>query len=186
MIYIGKACGRKITNGYLGSGIDLTPDIKKYGGENFRRITIDFPENRQDQNQKEIFWIAFYREILGRGLLYNIADGGDGGTGVDPFTNNPNKEKIRIKQRIAKIGEKNPMFGKHHSEESKKKSSISHTGIKQSKEHRMKNSRARKERFKNKENHPMYGTTRSDETKRRIGESQRLRYLLRMTIPVQP
>ncbi len=87
-IYIGKASGKSITNGYLGSGLELTPDIIKYGSENFRRIIIDIPENRQDQNCKEIFWIAFYREKLGLAGLYNISDGGDGG---DLWSTNPNK-----------------------------------------------------------------------------------------------
>lgn len=93
-IYIGKACGRRVINGYLGSGLELTPDIIKYGVEKFRRITIDFPENRQDQNRKEIFWIAFYRKMLGRGSLYNISNGGGPGR---HFTSKETREKISNK-----------------------------------------------------------------------------------------
>jgi group I intron endonuclease len=54
-------------------------------------------------------------------------------------------------------GEKNPMFGKHHSEESRKKMS-----------------EAAKERMSNPENCPNYGKHLSDETKEKLREAQLL------------
>lgn len=132
-IYIGKASGKRITNGYLGSGLELTPDIIKHGKEHFRRITIDVPENRQDQNYKEIFWIAFYRKILGKSALYNLADGGDGG---DTLGTKSSSERKRIaeakhsetaKRKGFWVGDKNPSYN-GMPEERKRKISITLTG----------------------------------------------------------
>lgn len=154
LIYIGKACGKSVSNGYLGSGAKLKQDITKYGKDAFNRVTIDAAESRADQCKKEIFWIAFYRVNLGRGSLYNIADGGqDGG--------NFWGEK-----------ENHPMYGKHHSEEakfkigsaSKKRNSGESNPMFQheySIETKVKMSTHAKERFKNKENHPFFGKTGS-------------------------
>lgn len=143
LVYIGKACGRSVINGYLGSGIDLTPDIEKYGKRNFKRIVIDVPENRQDQNRKEIFWIAFYRGKFGQNALYNLSDGGEGGrhNRYDDLEYRKklseshkglkhsaaaklNMSKIRIEHGSSK-GENNPFYGKKHSEETKEKMSAS-------------------------------------------------------------
>lgn len=58
-IYIGKACGFRTNNSYLGSGSRLKVAIGKYGKKNFRRVVIDVAENRVDQNNKEIFGLIF-------------------------------------------------------------------------------------------------------------------------------
>lgn len=116
-IYIGKACGRNIIREYFGSGTYLKRAINKYGKDNFHRIIIDKADNREEQNLKEQFWIAFYRDKFCD--MYNIAPGGEGaGAG---------KHSEETKR---KIGEANT--GRIASEETKQRLRLSHMGIKQS------------------------------------------------------
>ena len=62
---------------YLGSGKKLKCAIKHYGKENFEKHLIQFCSSRDELNEREIFWIAEYRN---RGKAeYNIAAGGNGG-----------------------------------------------------------------------------------------------------------
>lgn len=104
-IYVGKLENeRKKT--YLGSGKLYSRAEKKYGKENFRRVTIDSDEDRNELCIKEIFWIDFY-DARNSAVGYNIQPGGEGSH---------------------LVGEKHPMFGKHQSEESKRKNSESHKG----------------------------------------------------------
>lgn len=64
-------------------------------------------------------------------------------------------------------GEKHPMFGKHHSEESKKKMSESKTGKHLSEEHKKKLSEAH-----TCEKNPWYGKHLSEEHKKKLSEAQ--------------
>lgn len=142
-IYIGKACGKSVVNGYLGSGIELVPDIIKYGKQSFRRVTIDFATNEKEQCQKEIFWIKFYREKLGIYSLYNISDGGEGASFLK---SEETKKKISMSHKGKKQSEQHrknnsiarkkqfenkenrPYFGKPKSEETKLKISLAKKG----------------------------------------------------------
>ena len=78
-------------------------------------------------------------------------------------------------------GENNPMYGRQHSEESKRKNSEAHKGRTHSEEAKKKISEATKgeknpnygnHKFAG-ENHPNYGKHLSEETRRKIGESNR-------------
>lgn len=62
----------------------------------------------------EIFWIAvFGRKDLGKGVLHNKTDGGDG-------SSNPSLE-TRKKLSVALQGRKSPMTGRQHTAESKER-----------------------------------------------------------------
>lgn len=63
-------------------------------------------------------------------------------------------------------GEKNPMYGKHHSEEAKKKNAYSHKGKHLSEETKNKISEANKG-----EKHPMYGKHHTAEARRKMAEA---------------
>ncbi len=103
-IYIGK--DEKNAANYLGSGKYFKRALKKYGKENFRKTIIDIAEDATTLCLKEIFWIDFYNARDGN-IGYNIQPGGEGSH---------------------LLGEKHPMFGKHLSDETKRKLSKSHEG----------------------------------------------------------
>jgi group I intron endonuclease len=122
---------------YLGSGIILHKAIKKYGKENFIRETLEEYETKEDMNEGEKFWIEKL-DARNPKIAYNI---GEGGTGGDNITHNPNREAIIEKQSRASkkmweqpgrkeahskkmSGEGNLLYGVGHTEETKTKMSI--------------------------------------------------------------
>lgn len=68
-------------------------------------------------------------------------------------------------------GENALFYGRHHSEESKKKISEANKGACRSEETKQRLSLSAKERFKNKKNHPWYGRNHSEETKKKISQN---------------
>jgi group I intron endonuclease len=91
-IYIGKDLFNN--QEYFGSGILIKNAILKYGKDNFKREILEYVDSRENLNDREKYWIKELN-AQNREIGYNIHNGGDGG---DTFS------------------------GKHHSEESKKKS----------------------------------------------------------------
>ena len=77
--------------------------IRKYGANKFIVEDIDSASNEAELNEKEKFWIKFYRDNFGEINVYNVADGGNGGRTM--------------------------AAGWHHTEESKKKMSESQKKI---------------------------------------------------------
>ena len=75
-IYIGKKKG-EFTEKYKGSGKYLRNAVNKYGVENFKVEIIEYCETLEEQNEKEKYWIDYYRNQNVE--MYNISDGGDGG-----------------------------------------------------------------------------------------------------------
>ena len=67
-----------------------------------------------------------------------------------------------------RIGEKHPLFGKHLSEETRRKLSEAMKGRTLSEEHRRKISESMKGK-----NHPLYGKHHSEDTRRKISESMK-------------
>ena len=100
--YIGQHRGN-FDSDYYGSGKLILKAIEKYGKENFKVKLIEECNNLDELNKKEIYWISKLNADL-RSDYYNIASGGS------------NIRSFR--------GINNPMYGKHHSEESKAKMSI--------------------------------------------------------------
>lgn len=136
-----------------GSNLKLSRAIRKYGEESFIISEIDSAKTKEELNTKEIYWIDFY-DSLNSG--YNKTLGGEGGNTYIGKTEDELKEiknKISIANRGANngnkgqyVGEKNSMYGKHHSDATKKKISDTLTGRVFSKEHNEKISKF----FKNK------------------------------------
>ena len=75
-IYIGKRKGDFDKN-YYGSGKYLKNALNKYGKENFSIEVIDICKTLEEQNEKEKYWISYYRN--NNYEMYNISKGGDGG-----------------------------------------------------------------------------------------------------------
>ena len=88
------------------------------------------------------------RKDLGTGSLCNLTDGGDGTVGWIV------SEETLKKMSEGKTGEKNNMFGKTHSDETRRK--ISEAG-----------------KGKTGEKHSMFGKTPSEETRRKMSEAQK-------------
>lgn len=118
-----------------GSNLKLSRAIRKYGKESFVISEIDSAETKEELNAKEIYWIDFY-DSLNSG--YNMTLGGEGGNTYISKTEDELKEiknKISLANRGANngnkgqyVGEKNPMYGKHHSDATKKRISNTCTG----------------------------------------------------------
>lgn len=139
-IYIGKHQTEKLDDDYFGSGTYLNRAIKKYGIENFT-FHLEFElQTEYEMNLLEKFVVNM--EFLKRNDVYNLRQGGDSGSlsfktrkkisdslkGHIPW--NKGKREIYTEESLKKmslsrkgkmVGEKNPFWGKKHSEQTKQK-----------------------------------------------------------------
>lgn len=187
-IYIGK--DTKNNPKYYGSGILIKKAIKKYGKNNFSKEILENCSDENTLNEKEIYWISYFRNISGS-CCYNIATGGEGS---DNITHHPDREKILsyIKERLPR-GQNHHNYGKHSGsygikwtdeqknnlKKSLKESQLFHEAM-QSKERSKKISLKTKGKPKSAEfiqknligiNNPMYGKNLTEDHKRKISES---------------
>lgn len=96
--YIGQHKKNYYDYHYKGSGKLINQAIQLYGKKNFKTIVLEWCESLEELNEREIYYIALYRAQ--NKAEYNIADGGLGTKGL--------------------FGEKNPFFGKKHTDQTKK------------------------------------------------------------------
>ena len=124
-IYIGKRARKKFEETYWGSGSIITRAIAKHGKENFTREVFEWCETKELLCTREKFYISEYNCRVPNG--YNIAPGGEGGGGLKgPLNPNYGKPVSEArKQHLSNLmsGSGNPMYGRHHTEESKRKMS---------------------------------------------------------------
>ena len=116
--------------------------IQKYGWNNFKHEIIFNNLTKEEAEQKEIELIKKYKSNQ-KAYGYNIANGGNSNG------KHSDETKKKIKENHFDISGKNhPMYGRHHSEETKQKMSKSKTGKKHitSEETRIKISNALKGR----------------------------------------
>ena len=130
--YVGKGKGRRM---YVQKRNKHFNRIRKKYGCYVIKIKENLTEKEAFALEREI--IEDYVFVFGYGInidgyrdcdheyLTNCTWGGEGVSGMNPW----NKGKKGIQ-----AGERHPMYGKHHSEESRKKNSESHKGKKHSKE----------------------------------------------------
>lgn len=136
---------------YLGSGVRLKQAIEKYGIENFSTELLDTAEDKEELDKKEIYWI---KKLNARDpdIGYNIATGGTFGdsgyhmgmlgkhqsekqkvaaskngsyTRTDEWKANKSKMMMGNTNAHGNFGREGTFKGKHHSEETKNKLSIS-------------------------------------------------------------
>lgn len=103
--------------------------IQKYGFDNFEHLILYKNLTQKEAEQKEIELISYYKSSE-RNFGYNISKGGMVNNGV------PCKEETKQKISKANRGIKNGMYGKHHTEEEKKKISEASKKLWKNQEHR--------------------------------------------------
>ena len=130
-MYIGQHTTTNIDDGYMGSGLLIERAVKKYGKENFRKEWLMFCEDEEELNYMERVYVD--QTWVDRSDTYNLAIGGD----CRPLTeqtrqklsiaNKGKKMSDEIKAKISNSLKGRPtwMKGKHHSETTKLKLSIS-------------------------------------------------------------
>jgi group I intron endonuclease len=124
--------------------------IKKYGKENFKIELIEELQNVTEDEllSRETFYIDKYNTLIDNGCGYNMVRCHKGRLIFSEET----KRKMSLNHADIN-GDKNPFYGKHHTEETLKKHS------------------EWKKKYKSGKNHPMYGTSRPDNTKKKISLS---------------
>ncbi|MBV4450151.1 hypothetical protein KM792_10850 [Clostridium tyrobutyricum] len=175
--YIGQ---RKFNNGwlnYLGSGKKIKLAIKKYGIKNFYRniVAIAYTKNELDSLEKE--FIQNYKAVESEDF-YNISKGGDGGDNAGKLSRMYGKKlPVEVKNKISQTrilkgvakSKNNPMYniricGKNHHNYGKHQSEIS----------KQKQSITMKTKYKNGEIIPPFkGKHHSLDTKIKIGETRK-------------
>lgn len=159
-MYIGQHVTDNLEDGYMGSGVLIRRALKKYGEANFRKEWIMFCD---DQWELDYWESAFVDDTwIGRSDTYNLRCGGDRG-GVSEETKRRMSESAKnrppitmeTRMKMARCGVEHHNFGKHlseetkrkignanrnhhHSDEVRKRMSKSHTGIKFSDERKRK------------------------------------------------
>lgn len=96
--YIGKHKSDILDEKYLGSGKVLHYAINKYGKKSFKCEILEWCETLSELNEREKYWISFYKAIIDH-KFYNILPGGDGGCEKGRKLSEEHKKKIGDAQR---------------------------------------------------------------------------------------
>jgi group I intron endonuclease len=136
-IYIGQTIGDRPN--YIGSGKLLKAAINKYGKENFKREILEYCDNVDHMNEREVIWIARY-DSTNQKIGYNLEHGGNGKGKVNEETKKKMRGRKVSEETIKKMSE--AQKGRKVSEEHRKKLSEATKGRKLSEEHIKKMSEA--------------------------------------------
>jgi hypothetical protein len=144
-------------------GFLLTEAIQKYGEQNFSIELVEEVESAERAYELEIFYIQKYNTKVPNG--YNLTDGGDGIFGWEASEEYRQEcsERVKLLHKEKKVG----MYGKKHSEETKKKMSASSKG--KSKPWLIGRNVSEETRDKIRRNN--LGRTLSEETRKKISEN---------------
>lgn len=144
--YLGQKKFDDRWQSYLGSGEILKKAIKKYGKENFARNIIDIAYSDDELSQKEYDYSVFFN-VVESDDWYNLVYGGSTINGYK-FSEEQRKHMSEIRR-----GERHPLYGKFHTDETKEKIRT-----------------ALKGKYVG-ENHHNYGKQLSEETKYKISKA---------------
>lgn len=144
-------------------GFILTEAIKKYGKDNFYIDLIDEVESAERAYELEQYYIKEYNTKVPNG--YNLTDGGDGLYGVI-IDDEDRKRRSKVMKKLHKE-KRTGMHGKKHSEDTRKKMSISGKNIPKP----WLSGRVLSEESKQKIREKHLGKSLSEETKKKISEN---------------
>ena len=136
----------KLDSNYHGSGTIISKIYKKRP-HTLKEVYLKTCYTQEELDEWEQYYINFYNTLSPNG--YNLQEGGRGGLPSDET-----RRKMSDSHKGLCTGEKHPMFGKHHSEESKKKMSQNHYDC-------------------SGEKNPMFGKHLSEETKKKMSLSKK-------------
>jgi hypothetical protein len=163
---------------YVGKGEGYRAYKKRKIGTNSPKDKTKIILLKQNLTEKEAFkhekyMIAIFGRIdLGTGILRNRTDGGEGSSGFTHSEETKGKmsklNKGENNPSYGKRGKNSPLYGKSHSEETKKKMSEKAKGRCLSYDTKRKLSEANKG-----ENNYWYGKSHSEQTKRKMSEAQK-------------
>ena len=158
---------------YHGSGV-IIKNIYKKRPETLKEEYIKTCYSEEEMCSDEQYYIKLFKTLWPNG--YNLTEGGDGCVACEeirrklsenhwdcsgekhPMFGKKHSEETKKKMSVSKKGlqscEKNPMFGKHHSEESKKKMSQNHYDC-------------------SGEKNPMFGKKHSEESKKKLSDAKK-------------
>jgi group I intron endonuclease len=125
-LYLGSHSTDNLQDGYLGSGIQMTRAIRKYGKENFTRIILEHT-SAEDLRESENRWLVSIQPSKDPSW-YNLKDVALGGNTRQSYTPEQKEEyidKLRVSSScVGKSGTDNHMFGKKHTRSFKEKRSM--------------------------------------------------------------
>jgi len=146
--------------------------IRKYGPKSFDWEVLHECVNIHDLNKLEIYYIKLY-DTNNNG--YNLNTGGG-----NAVPSKETKQRMSIAQNKCKrTGKDHHFYGKHHSEETKRKLSELNKGHKVPKETRQKISKALKGCYTGKDS-PMYGKSVSKKTRQKLSKMNKGKRLSEM------
>ena len=166
----------KLDSNYHGSGTIISKIYKKRP-HTLKEVYLKTCYTQEELDEWEQYYIKFYNTLYPNG--YNLTEGGNGGVHCEEtrrkisesqkgrqFSEEHRKKISESKKNISEetrrklsenhhdcSGEKNPMFGKEHSEETRRKISNANKGVLSG------------------EKNPMFGKHHSEETRRKISNS---------------
>lgn len=128
--YVGQLFNKYGKRAYLGSGKYILRAIKKYGKENFTRVTLCHCSNQEELNQMEIYWISYFDSANPK-IGYNLAKGGNSNSGWKMPFHLVQKQKQRIVSNETRQKMKqSSRAGQTLTEEHKRKIAKAHIGLK--------------------------------------------------------
>lgn len=130
-VYVGITCQQANHRWKRGKGYPancyFTHAIEKYGWDNIKHEILFSHLKESDAKMIEIDLIFYYKK---NGICYNITDGGEGVVGLHNLVSQGTKDKISHTLKGKYSGRNSPNYGKHLSDETKRKMSESQKGEK--------------------------------------------------------
>jgi group I intron endonuclease len=154
----------------------LNRAISAHGKENFFVSVLEELNSADKLDEREIYWISKLNTLSPNG--YNLEGGGQGKAVVSEET----RAKLSAALKGKFVGDKNPFYGKHHTDETKLRMREKHRdmsgennpnyGREFSEEHRRRISESKRG-----ENHPCYGKHLSEETRAKISSANKGKHM---------